>query len=195
MYFPKCYSSLRGNLEGNEFKDVYRYLPKTEVILHDASAVRSAFKHARTHSISLCLKDIPPLLTLTDIILADWTVSRSHTGRWQPCYINTGVFLWMESGSAHLYLHSRDTADGTHLEINDSRGPTGPAGELWDICQHTCHTPDCLTKHTHSLSSMVIHSSESASLFKQSSKDHTGVFISLVTNHVYFISFLTVFGF
>lgn len=51
--------------------------------------------------------------------------------------------------SAHLYLHTKSPADGTHLEINDSRGPTGPAGDLGTSAK----TPAThLTDQTHTAS-------------------------------------------
>lgn len=106
------------------------------------TAVHAAFKHTLSclFHLSLWQTSHSCRLSRSPVIQTDGQVTAE-------LHEHGGLSL-NEAGSAHLFLHSRSTADGTHLEINDSRGPTGPAGELWDICQHTCHTPDCLTEHT-----------------------------------------------
>lgn len=146
-----------------EVKDPYRYLPESEVILHDAVAVCSTIRNTHTPESN------PPLVTAQSVWV--WCLSECPQSRSPVIQTHRQVTAVLHkhrsppldvSRSAHLYLHTRSTADGTHLEINDSRGSTGPAGDS-GTSVNTPATHLAAWPNTHSLSSMVIHSSESAS--------------------------------
>lgn len=131
----------------------------------------SEFSHETHKHTTHTLQYNPPLVTLTDIILSlneQWQESKelissdpdtlagdSRATKTQQSFLEC---VWLSSPLPPQQKHSRwDSFRDKWLQRAHGSGRG-----LWDICQHTCQTPDCPTKHTQ-LQRPGLLSSESAS--------------------------------